>query len=77
MLFTSIPYEKGWKARINGKKVDTIEVLNSLLAVPLTSGMQTIELSFTPKGFIFGLILSILAFITMLIIDAKRRALFK
>ncbi len=76
-LFTTIPYEKGWQVKIDGEKVETIDVMNALLAVPLTPGTHEIELKFVPEGFVTGSIVSIISFIIfviMLLLKKKRPA---
>ena len=76
MLFTSIPYEPGWRVTINGEKVEPIETLDSLMAFKLGIGQQDIELRFIPHGFITGSIISfisILCFVFLLVISKKKK----
>lgn len=63
ILFTSIPYEKGWKVKVDGKEVDTIEACNTFLAIPLSEGNHTITLTFLPKELVLGYTLSIIGWI--------------
>lgn len=58
-LFTTIPFDKGWKAKVNGKKVATKDFKDAFLTIPLEKGENKIELSFMPQGFILGLTLFI------------------
>ena len=70
VLFTSIPYEKGWKVEVDGKKVETMEAFNAFLAVPLTEGNHTITFTFLPKELVLGWIISTIGwaiFIAMII----------
>lgn len=60
-LYTSIPYEEGWKAKIDGEKVEPIKIWDSLMALPIDPGQHFVELRFHPKGFVAGLGLSILS----------------
>ncbi|MBS4770478.1 YfhO family protein [Carnobacteriaceae bacterium zg-ZUI240] len=53
-MMTSIPYSPGWKAYVDDKEVNTRQVWNSLLAVPMTSGMHTVKLVYTPIGWWIG-----------------------
>lgn len=57
-LFTSIPYEEGWKAKVDDKKVEPIKIWESLMAIPMTEGKHSVELTFHPKGFVMGMGLS-------------------
>ena len=59
LFYTSIPYEKGWKAVVDGKEVTITPVGNSLLAFPLKAGEHTIELTYIPNGFMPGLLIAL------------------
>ena len=58
VLYLSIPYEKGWKVYIDGKKADTFKVLDAMLGVEVDSGNHEIVLEYSPDGFTLGLIIS-------------------
>ena len=60
-MMTSIPYEKGWTVKVDGKVVGTAKVWDSLLAFPITPGEHTIEMTYMPEGFMAGLVISILS----------------
>ncbi|NMA79927.1 MAG: YfhO family protein [Clostridiales bacterium] len=77
-FFTSIPYEKGWSAKVDGKKVKPVMVADSLLAIPITSGQHSIKLSFIPSGFIAGSIITLMgiAVVVFLILVSKDRIKF-
>lgn len=45
-LFTSIPYDAGWSATVNGHNVTPSKVMGSFLALPLQQGPNTITLRF-------------------------------
>lgn len=59
MLYTSIPYESGWTAYVDGEQVETANVDNAMLALHLTKGKHTVEFKYTPAGFNAGLLISI------------------
>lgn len=72
ILFTTIPYDAGWQAVVNGKTVDTYEVLDSLMALSLEPGEQVIELEYLPQGFVAGLYISgtaLLIFIGLMVFN--------
>ncbi len=60
LLFTSIPYEEGWTVKVDGKKVEPVELLNAMMGVELTPGEHTISFTYTAPGFIPGMILVVL-----------------
>ena len=59
-LFTTIPYEEGWTAYIDGEKTELKSCLDdSLICLEVSEGEHTIELVFFPAGLSAGIILSI------------------
>ena len=60
LFYTSIPYEKGWTATVDGQKVDITPVGNSLLAFPLEAGEHEIKLKYYPNGFWAGFAVSMI-----------------
>lgn len=52
-LYTSIPYDAGWKLTVDGQEVETFS-LNSLVGAELSAGAHTIELTYTPRGLAAG-----------------------
>ncbi len=61
LFYTSIPYEKGWTAKVDGEPVNITPVGGCMLAFELPAGEHTIELTYVPNGFVPGLIVSILS----------------
>ena len=60
LLFTSIPYEKGWRVTVNGKPTDIVPIGGGLIGIPLAEGHNTVELSYSVRGLTAGIILSLL-----------------
>lgn len=57
VLFTSIPYEEGWRAEIDGERAEISACVNrTLMCVEVPPGEHKITLSFTPAGMKEGLI---------------------
>ncbi len=63
VMFTSIPYDRGWKVTVDGVKTDTFKIGNALLGFYVTEGAHNVKLSYYPSGMIFGIIASILCLI--------------
>ncbi|MBQ3151098.1 MAG: YfhO family protein [Clostridia bacterium] len=57
-LFLPVTYDEGWKCKVNGKAVDVETAVGTFVAVPLEKGENTVELSFIPKGFVLGIMIS-------------------
>ncbi len=60
LFYTSVPYEEGWTAYVDGEKVDITPVGGSLVAFNLSSGTHDIRLVYYPKGFSVGLTASVI-----------------
>ncbi len=54
LFYTSVPYEEGWTATVDGKEAEITPVGGSLIALKLSSGIHTIRLEYYPKGFWIG-----------------------
>lgn len=57
-LFTSIPYDPGWRVEVDGEPVETYGVSEAFLAFDVPAGEHTVELRYTPQGLWAGIILS-------------------
>lgn len=58
VMYTSIPYYKGWVAYVDGKSADIVKIGNALCGVRLTSGTHVVEFRYFPYGLKIGLIIS-------------------
>jgi len=72
ILFTTIPYDENWEVFVDGKKVNTLKLLDGLLGVELKEGVFTIEFQYKPKQFHIGMIVSIISFFILFIIGKKK-----
>ena len=57
-LFLPLAYDKGWKAKINGKETALFLTAGGYLSLALQPGENRIELSYTPPGLMAGLALT-------------------
>lgn len=77
VLYTTIPYDKGWSASINGKSVKIRPTQNAFLTLPLVKGKNTIKLSFFPQGLKAGIVMFIGGILTFImsehLIQKKRK----
>ena len=71
-LVTTIPYDKGWSAKVNGKKVPIEAFQGGFVSIPLEAGTNKIVLSFLPQGFLIGLFL-FFSCIALFVFWQKRR----
>lgn len=59
LLFTTVPYEEGWSITVNGKKTEPVKTLDSLIAIPLEEGTNTVSMEFSPNYWKVSLIITI------------------
>ena len=64
LLLFSIPYEDGWKIKIDGVKTEKIKISNTLTAVYIDKGNHHVDMRYIPEGLIFGCTISIITLIS-------------
>ena len=72
-IFFTIPYDQGWSAYQNGKKLQIQQAQTGFMKIDVPEGEGTIALSFIPKGFIAGASCSLIAIIVFIFYDFKRK----
>lgn len=75
VMFTSIPYDEGWKIKVDGEKIEAEKIADAFIGIPLSEGEHRIEMSYCPEGFVPGLILTCSAgiLLVLLYIIEKRK----
>ena len=76
ILTMSIPYEKGWKAYVNGKEVPILRGNYMFSCLSLGRGDFNIELKYRTPGLTISIMLSVASFIilgVMLVLDWRKR----
>ena len=68
LIYTSIPYDLGWKVYVDGKKVDTYKIGNALLAFPISEGNHTIKLKYQINYIWLWLLIDIIIIASYIII---------
>ncbi len=63
VMFTSIPYDKGWTVTVDGVETETFKIGEALLGFYITEGAHSVKFSYTPSGLTAGIIISILCLI--------------
>ncbi len=66
LLVLSIPYSKGWKAYVDGEKVDILNANIMHMALNLTEGRHEIELKYSTPYMKTGAVISVLGFVLLL-----------
>ena len=72
-IFFTIPYDKGWSAYQDGKKIKIKQAQTGFMKVDVPKGKGTITLSFIPNGFITGAICSFTSLLLFGIYNHRRK----
>ncbi len=75
-LFTTIPYDEGWKVTVDGEEVTPYKAINSLLAIDLVPGEHQVEFKYMPREFVLGAACSVictLIYIALVVLTHLRR----
>ncbi|WP_430602840.1 hypothetical protein IGJ02_000148 [Enterococcus sp. DIV0724b] len=57
VIFTTIPYDSGWQARVDGQPVKIKAVQNALITIKVPKGKHSLQLTYYPKGMKLGILL--------------------
>ena len=75
LLFTSIPYDKGWTVKIDGEKAETRKVADTFLGFLVGSGEHEITMEYEPEGLVTGIWITTASLVILLIIVVAGRML--
>ena len=67
VLFTSIPYDKGWTVLLDGAAVETEKIFDAFLSFKVPAGTHTVSMSYLPCGLKEGAVLSAASAVILLI----------
>lgn len=68
LVFFSVPYDKGWKATVNGKSAVIEKVNIGFMAVRVSKGENKIAFKYEPPGLKLGIIVSIIGIVIQIVI---------
>ena len=72
ILCLSIPFSKGWTARVDGEKVKIRQANTAWMGLEIPKGTHTVELRYSPPGLTAGIILSIIGVIALVVFYRKK-----
>ena len=67
LVFFSIPYDEGWSAYVNGKKVEIEKVNVGFMAVLAKEGTNTIEFKYETPGLNYGILITLISLIVLVV----------
>lgn len=73
-IFFTIPYDKGWSAYQDGKKIEIKQAQTGFMKIDIPKGKGTITLSFIPNGFVVGVICSFTSLLLFGIYNHKQKS---
>ena len=71
-LFLTIPYDKGWSATLDGKKVPVKQAQTGFMKVTIPKSKHHLTLHFVPAGFKIGLICFVAGIVLFVLYDRYR-----
>lgn len=77
ILFLSIPYNKGWMAKVDGKRTDIIPTHYTYSGIEVNSGKHKIELYYIPQGLLLGLLINVVSLSVLILYYLGRKKLHK
>ena len=69
VLYTSIPYDDGWSVSVDGKEVEPVKLLDSVMGVELSEGEHNIVFKYRTPGLVVGIgvsCVSVIVFVYMI-----------
>jgi uncharacterized membrane protein YfhO len=71
LVFTNLPYDKGWKVSVNGVDVETRAVNIAFVGFEISRGIHQVELRYIPPGFVSGSLLSVISWLIVFVLFYK------
>lgn len=65
-LVLSVPYDAGWRAKINGRTIVPEPLKDGLLSIPMAEGTYQLSLTYVPQGFVIGAIITLVSLLILL-----------
>ncbi len=70
---SSIPYDEGFQLTVDGKEVSLEQVNEAFLGAPLTKGSHHLVLSYVPKGYVVGKIMTGVGIVLFFLLFGKEK----
>lgn len=67
IMFTSIPYDAGWRVELDGERVKTYVLADSLLCFSVPAGTHSVKMTYWPSGLTAGIIISIISILALVL----------
>ena len=77
VLFLSVPYDKGWHAKVNGTETPVHRVNVGFCGLVIPSGSSSVEFYFIPRLMRLGAVISLLAIVLVIVLQRSDRRKIK
>ena len=80
LVLTTIAYDKGWKVKVDGKEVETVKALGSLVAFYVegsTGQTHKIEMVYSPNTLWIGLTISLICLVILILLIVFQKRLIR
>lgn len=71
LFATTIPYSKGWQAKVDGKAVKTYKIQDTFVGFDISQGKHQVTLTFIPPGLYLGIALTLVSLVLVFIIKLR------
>lgn len=72
-LFLTVPYDKGWSAKVDNKSVNISQAQTGFMKIPITAGTHTVQLRFLPQGLKIGALCFVSAIVIFVSYDRYQK----
>ncbi len=76
VLFTTIPYDKGWHLYDNGEEVKTERYAGAFLGADIGEGQHELEFVYVPRGFYLGIAVTVVSWMIFILVLLGNKILF-
>ncbi len=73
ILYTSIPYYRGFKVYVDGEKAEIVKVGNAMIGVRIDKGTHDIRITYRTYGLVTGLMITAIGWILVAVFIIRRR----
>lgn len=73
LMFTSIPYDEGWKILVDGREIQGRKVMEAFLGFDLSAGSHQVSMKYHPPGLDAGAVISLISLLWILFLSFKDR----
>ena len=73
VLATTIPAEPGWRAYLDGERVETGELLGAFLTVQAPAGEHSVAFRYTPPGLPLSLLLAAASLPLIYLVERRKK----